>query len=549
MQTLLADLTAHATSRPGKPFAVVWESDAYSVLSYADLRSEALTIGAALRELPRGGVVHIVLRHSAMVYPTYIGCMLAGLIPSFLPFPTPKQDAALYFSSHRALFERSPPAAIITSADLMAVLRETVRPGTPVLDLDTLSGPAFAGRDPGLDEVALLQHSSGTTGLKKGIALTFRQIAKQVAAYAPIAGLSAESVTVSWLPLYHDMGLFTGFLIPLSLGMSVVSVDAFEWVRRPSLLLRLIETFGGTHAWLPNFAFQHVLASTDEGERFDLSSLQSLVSCSEPVKPAVLRRFAARFGPSGMPATRLRACYAMAETGFATTQSVAGAVRTAAFAGDTLGPGQIPRSVDPALAEALELASNGPPIPGIAVGIATKTGIATSGPTPVGEIVVRGDFVFAHYHDAPDLTAASRLDDWYRTGDSGFLQEGELFVCGRLKEVVIVHGRNYYCHDIEALVSDVPGVVPGRVVAIGTDGWDDTGEQLVLLAECTEETSDRTLLRRAVKSKIFNHLELTPRQVEFVPRGWLIKTTSGKLSRVENARRWRERPPQHGSGA
>ena len=159
----------------------------------------------------------------------------------------------------------------------------------------------------------------------------------------------------------------------------------------------------------------------------------------------------------------------------------------------------------------------------------------------MGEIALRGEVVFDGYRGAPDLTRAALIDGWYRTGDLGFLRAGELYVCGRLKELVIVHGRNYYCHDIEAVVSDVPGIVPGRVVAIGMDEGDATGEELLLIAEPVDEGADHAPLRRAVKSTVFHHLELTPRRVAFVPRGWLVKTTSGKLSRVENLRRLRER--------
>ena len=361
MPTLLDDLARHAAERPGKPCVVTWEEGAYRVLSFADLLAEARRVAGALAGHAAGGVVFIVLKHSPMAYPVHVGAMLAGLIPSFLPFPTPKQDPALYFANHRVLFQRTPPAAVITYAGLMDPLREVLPPGTMLIDVETLDGPPAMPVTPVNDRVALLQHSSGTTGLKKGVALTFGQIAAQVAAYAPVAGLSERSVVVSWLPLYHDMGLFTGFLIPLSLGASVVALDAFEWVRQPALLLRSIEAFGGTHAWLPNFAFHHILATTEPADRFDLSSLQQLVSCSEPVKPDALRQFMARFAAMGAPADRMRACYAMAEACFAVTQSPA-APTALTFDRRSLLLGQ-----QPVIALAgtdgpiIELVSNGPP--------------------------------------------------------------------------------------------------------------------------------------------------------------------------------------------
>ena len=157
---------------------------------------------------------------------------------------------------------------------------------------------------------------------------------------------------------------------------------------------------------------------------------------------------------------------------------------------------------------------------------------------------MRGAFVFRAYHDAPELTEAAHRDGWYRTGDIGFRVGGELFICGRLKELIIVHGRNHYCHDIETAVSGVAGIVPGRVVAIGVEAPGAAGEELLLIAEPEgDDPAAHPALRRAVKTAVFTQLELMPRHVEFVPRGWLVKTTSGKLSRVENLTRLRERVP------
>ena len=202
-----------------------------------------------------------------------------------MPFPSAKQDAALYFEQHRDLFARTPPACLITYPALVEPLRAILPAEVPILVQDDLAHPPAVGTRParrGPHEVALLQHSSGTTGLKKGVALTFAQIAAQTAAYAPVAALDDTSVVVSWLPLYHDMGLFTGFLIPLALGATVVTMDAFDWVRRPASLLEAIDEYRGTHAWLPNFAFAHIVAGTDGDQTFDLASVRLLAGCSEP---------------------------------------------------------------------------------------------------------------------------------------------------------------------------------------------------------------------------------------------------------------------------
>ena len=210
----------------------------------------------------------------------------------------------------------------------------------------------------------------------------------------------------------------------------------------------------------------------------------------------------------------------------------------AAVAPGSLDVGRVPVAAH-GEAEAVELTSNGPPIPGIEIAIGGED-IATAPDTAVGEILLRGPFVFDGYFDAPGLTAAAFRDDWYKTGDIGFLRGGELFICGRLKELVIVNGRNFYCHDIEAAASSVPGVAPGRALAIGVEPG-DAGEQVLILAETLADAPDAITLARAIKARVFDALELMPQKVELVPRGWLVKTTSGKLSRSENLRRLRER--------
>ena len=153
-------------------------------------------------------------------------------------------------------------------------------------------------------------------GLKKGVRLTFRQIAAQVAAYVPTIQLSESSTLVSWLPLYHDMGLFTAFIIPMTVGATVVSIDPFEWVRQPPLLLELIERFHGSRVFMPNFAFNHIVNSTPPDAHYDLRSMIAFFSCSEPVKPASFDYFLNQFTNSGVDATKLQTCYAMAEACF-----------------------------------------------------------------------------------------------------------------------------------------------------------------------------------------------------------------------------------------
>ena len=150
----------------------------------------------------------------------------------------------------------------------------------------------------------------------------------------------------------------------------------------------------------------------------------------------------------------------------------------------------------------------------------------------VGEIAIKGSFIFSDYDRNPEATRKAFVDDWYRTGDIGFFDNGELAICGRKKEIIIVHGRNYYFHDIEETVSTVPAVIPGRVVAIGVE--EDNGEELLVMVETNELPDSHKRLKREIKQAVFSALELTPKYVAFLPRGHLRKTTSGKMSRADN---------------
>ncbi|MBE7199574.1 MAG: AMP-binding protein, partial [Parafilimonas terrae] len=300
--TLLDRLARHARRTPDKPCLIHHQDERYSVLTFADVQALSERIAVTLSRAvagapprsraPASRVVLLFLKHHPVQLPAYLGTMMAGLIPSFMAFPTPKQDPILYWKSHAALIRRIRPAAIVTypeiAGDLEALCAEF---GTQVLLVDELSAAdpeGVPGPLPGPGDTALLQHSSGTTGLKKGVELTFGQIEAQAAAYAPAIGLGPNSTVVSWLPYYHDMGLFTAFLIPLTVGAAVVSMDAFAWVGRPASLFELIERFRGTHCWLPNFAFRHLVNTVPReeagGRPYRLDSIESFVSCSEPVK-------------------------------------------------------------------------------------------------------------------------------------------------------------------------------------------------------------------------------------------------------------------------
>ncbi len=550
--TIVDALRAHAAGARFKPFLVLHRGDRVKQLSYGDTLDEARRWACVLRRrgVVKGDHVVIALTHREEIYLSFLGAMWIGAIPTVIPFPTPKQAVDVYWNEYRAMLAHVEPRAVVTYAENVAPIQAALAGRTCALvDVDApevVNTRELAAGDPAStepDDVALLQFSSGTTGLRKGVMLSHAQIARHMHAYGRSIGFGRTDTVASWLPLYHDMGLIACFLMPIHTGATVVSLDAFEWVARPWMLLDAIEMYRATFAWLPNFAFHHIVRTLPEACAFKLESMRAFINCSESCKPATFDLFAERMGAHGVRREQLQASYGMAETVFAVTQTPPGSPpRVLSVDRSALEAAQQVRAVASSHAERQDFLSCGRIIYGLDVRIVPiDDGRSTThrGDNCVGEIQVRGSTLFSGYFRNEAASQAAIVDGWYRTGDIGFMEGGELFVCGRTKELVIVHGRNYYAHDIEAIASLVDGIKPGRAVAFGIDDPETGSEEAVVLAE-TEvvDPEERRQLKLAVKAAIFDRLVLTVRSVVLARPAALIKTTSGKLSRLENKARY-----------
>jgi fatty-acyl-CoA synthase len=518
---------------PDGTFAIVVSRGGQRVLTNRLVLERALDIGAFLRNagLTTGDMVVIVLEHCDDLYPAFLGCMIDGFVPAFLPPLTTKQDPEIFRRSMAALFARTLPAAVITSAasrDHVAVGAYTV---ILVEDIPLSGEPDCADnadrllrKQPnGRIGAAFLQHSSGTTGLKKGVMLSHSTVMDQIRIYANSIGAKPGDVVASWLPLYHDMGLITSFLLPAVLGGTIVSLDALEWVVRPTILLDAMERYRAAFVWLPNFAFHHVLRSVREGQLWDLTATKAIVNCSEPCRAGAFEQFAARFADMGIDSTKLHVCYAMAENVFAVSQT-----DPSAFArrGETT-------------ASRLFL-SCGRPIPGVEVEIHAADG-GLAAPGEVGEIWIRSTTLFEGYFRQPDVTAARMRDGWFLTQDLGCVEAGELFVLGRVDDLLIVNGKNLFAHEIEDLLVGVAGIAPGRTLACADFDPKLGASRLIVLAEAMADNVEIKELEGAIRKIVFAQTGVFPSAVHFLPRGFLVKSTSGKIARVESYRKYKER--------
>lgn len=444
-----------------------------------------------------------------------------------MPFPSPKQRSELYWADHAALFARIEPRLIVTYPENAGSARESAAASSiaiciaedSILDRFAGDDTDFAGFDARLDDIACLQHSSGTTGLKKGVMLTHRMLLDHHAAYAQTIGFTDADSIVSWLPLYHDMGFIACFMGSLLSGTHLVALDPFEWVLRPRILFDAIEKFRTTFCWLPNFAFSHMVNAVRGSATWDLASMRAYINCSEPCKITTFDRFVDRFRDSGVSAEKLAVSYAMAENVFAVTQTPIGipsTVRVAETASGTIEQRHL---------------SCGFAVPGVDLRIFDSNTHVQLPDGEVGEIYIASPFLFGGYYRLPEKSRERLVDGWYATGDMGYLSEGQLYVTGRLDDMLIINGRNYYAHEMEALMADIPEIIPGRSVAIGIDEERSDATVMVILAECRDEAAD---VGHQVKRIVLERTGLALHAFIPVERGMLVKTTSGKLSRAKN---------------
>jgi len=488
------------------------------------------------------GVVLIFLPHCPDLFPLFLGSMLGGFIPSFMPCTSPRQDSALYWKSHQELINTINPVLVVTNREMQLEMKNAglELKSTDLLILeDMVSGDAeFRIKDD--DEIAFLQHSSGTTGLKKGVMLSYEAIFNHSISYGRSLKIRDDDVIVSWLPTYHDMGLIACLITPTYHAIKTVQMSAFEWLNKPQKYFKLIEQHSATLCWLPNFAFEHMTNTLGKyAEKFNLSSVRAFINCSEPCKAATFERFHKVFGPSGVKAENLHCCYAMAETVFAVSQTDI----DEEYSVLTVDSSSLNRDemVRPCIGNknSTSFLSCGKIIKELQVDIVDPNGFSLP-EGKIGEISISGQYLFSGYNKDLEKTDKVLRKNRYYTNDLGFIYQDQLYVMGRVDDLIIINGRNIYAHQVEAIVNKVSGVKPGRVVALSQ--FDDkTGSNvMIVLAEVPiESKSFESDITENIIQLLQSELDIVPRFVELVPVGTLIKTSSGKISRKENYKRFK----------
>ena len=525
--TLVDAVVALAEDR-ARGFVFVRSDGTERFYSFHDIAAESERRAAhlAARGLSKGDRLAIVIPESDEFVLSFLAALFAGVIPVPIYPQLSFKNIEGYHDTITHVANASSAAMLLTTT----ATRPYVDPVLPraahlrsVVTVDELAGDAGCLRAPAApDDVAFLQFTSGSTSRPKGVTVSHGNLAANAEAFM-IHGVDRDPAIdkgVSWLPLFHDMGL-VGFVVgPLFSNVPCVFLPTSSFVRAPRLWLDKIHQHRGTITYAPSFAYALAAKRLKDSDvvGLDLSCLRVAGCGAEPIQPRALRDFAARLVPAKFDPRAFLPSYGMAEA-------------TLAITFVPLGEGLLTDAPDANKKQ--ELVDCGRPFPGHDLAIIDENG-ARLGERQVGQIVARGPSITRGYYNEPELTAQTYKplpDDpnrgpWLHTGDLGYLANGRLFVCGRLKDLIIVRGKNYYPSDIEWAIRAIPGIRPGNVVAFGVG---DTDEQLVVC--CEAAASEAASIREATAACIASDFGLTVHEVVVAPLASLPRTSSGKPQR------------------
>jgi acyl-CoA synthetase (AMP-forming)/AMP-acid ligase II len=531
-------LSAAALDPSGVTFVGLHEHEDVLRWDEVRVRAERAAAGLAALGVRPGDRVAIVLRTEPAFLDAFFGAWLAGAVPVPLYPPVRLGRMDEYAAATGRMLSASGARVVVSSGGTRRLLGAAVERGGPALgcvdaaDLQAL--PARLSRTPAPGDLGLVQFSSGSTVDPKPVALTHAALAAMTDALVAATRPDASDVLVSWLPLYHDMGLIGCLLTAMSYPGPLVLVAPEHFLARPALWLRAIARHRGTISPAPSFAYAYAADRVRDADLAGLSlaSWRIAMDGAEPVSADAMRRFAMRFERHGLDPGALLPVYGLSEAALAVTFGRGGALP----AGRRVDPARLARD-GVVVPGDREVVSVGTPVPGVEVEVRGPGG-APLDEGRLGRIWVRGPALMQGYLGDPAATVAALRDGWLDTGDLGFVLDGELFVHGRAKDVVIVRGANHAPDEFEAPLAAVPGLRAGCAVAAGFSP-EGGGEALLILAERARETAgDEAALEARVRRAVLEATGIAPHSVRILAPGTLPRTSSGKLRRTEALRRF-----------
>jgi fatty-acyl-CoA synthase len=541
----LAEALRRLAPKSDKGFVFVRTDGTERYFPWSELVAEAERRAADFhaRGLAKGDRLAIAVPDPDEFVLSFLGAVMGGIVPVPISPQLTFKNIESYHDTVAHIANAAGASMLLTTS----ATRQYVDPIVPrvaslagargrgVVTVDQLAEtPAGSTIDVAVDptDLAFLQFTSGSTSRPKGVMVTHRNLAWNSESFM-IHGLQKDSSFdkgVSWLPLFHDMGLI-GFVIgPLFTDIPVVFLPTASFVRNPRIWLDKIHQHRGTITYAPNFAYALVAKRVKEKDvgDLDLSCLRRTGCGAEPIQAKTLREFADKLRPAKFDPRSFLPSYGMAEATLAITfVPVDSGVRADVVEKASLETKKAAPASDGAGDGVQELVNCGRSFPEHEIAVVDVETGKRLGDREIGEIITRGPSVCAGYYQEPELTAAAFRDGWLHTGDLGYVVGGEVFICGRLKDMIIVRGRNFYPNDLEWVVSELPGVRRGNVVAFGVDVAGE--EQLVIAAEGFG--SEAEALKTAIAQAIVESFSLATHEVVIVPQGTLPRTSSGKPQR------------------
>lgn len=532
-RTLSEVLDWHAGRHPDRLHILIEGAGGEVCISYADLKAGAEKAANALLErgLRAGESIAIMLPTGRDYFYSFFGVLLAGCVPVPIYPPFRLSQVEDHLLRHAGILSNAEAAMLITFGEAVGLAKILMRRAESVKQIvtpeDLVSSARYVLPVLREDDVALLQYTSGSTGNPKGVMLSHANLLANIRAMGKAAGVDSADVFVSWLPLYHDMGLIGAWLGSLYHACRYVVMSPLTFLSRPARWLESIARHRATLTASPNFGYALCLAKIeeDEIEGIDLSSLRRAFDGAEPVSAEVIRGFSQKFGKCGLKENAIAPVYGLAESsvGLAFPPRDRGPridrVDRALFA-------KTGRAV-PAEKDFLSFVSCGLPLPAHEIRIVDGTGHEV-GEREEGKLEFRGPSATRGYFRNPEETAKLFHESWLDSGDYAYVSEGEIYLTGREKDLIIRAGRNIYPYETEEAVGNIAGVRRGCVAVFGVPGG--ATERLVVMAE-TKEREALDVLREAVNNAVVDVLGEPPDEILLVPPHTVLKTSSGKIRR------------------
>ncbi len=542
VETLVDILEFHTRTHPERPhLRLLTGDDQEEQLSYSDLHNAALRIshGLGQRGIVQGDRVAIMLATDVTFFVAFFGVLYAGGVPVPMYPPFRRSQIEEHLRRQAGILKNADINILIVSEDMRKVgsllfgLAENLRHIETVAVLSS-EGVADAPVRTGPETTALIQYTSGSTGDPKGVVLTHTNLLANIRSMGEALEINSSDIFISWLPLYHDMGLIGAWLGPLYYGFLTVIMSPLTFLADPSRWLRTISRYQATLSAAPNFAFELCCKNIRDEDLtgINLGSLRMVLNGAEPVSALTIKRFTEKFAPCGFLPEMMWPVYGMAENSVGLAFPPIG--RKPLIEKIERSPLTRDGIAKPASGEddtALTFVACGQPIPRHEIRIIDDAGHEVAD-RHEGQLQFRGPSATAGYFRNDEKNRGLFSGNWLESGDRAYLANGDVFITGRIKDMIIKAGRNIYPHEIEELVGQIEGVRKGCVAAVASTDQQTGTERLVLIVETRLENDDvKNQLRQRIIEACTITLDLPPDMVELVPPHAVLKTSSGKIRR------------------